>query len=82
MGMGDIVLHDIQELICLEAFPKIPNYRAPKLKQHEHQRFSNNQKTPKVHQHWQQTWELDSNPISIHAAHLGSANTAQDQGWV
>lgn len=41
MGMGDVVLLDIQELICSEAFSKIPNYGAQKLKQHEHQQSEN-----------------------------------------
>ena len=82
ISMGDAILLGIQELICPEAFPKIPNYGAPKLKQQEHQWFSNDQKTLRVRQHCQQTWELDPSPISMHAPHPPCANTVWDQGWV
>lgn len=83
MSVGDDILLSIQAQICVEAFPEISTYGVPKLKQQEHQWFScddisSDQKIAGVHQHFQQTRELDPSPISIHPC----ANTVWDQGWV
>lgn len=74
INVGDDILLGIQELICAEAFPTISTHGVPKLKQQEHQWFSNDQKRARV-QHFQQTWEIDSSPISMHASHPPCANT-------
>lgn len=66
VSVGDGIFLSIQEQICVETFPKISANGVPKLKQQEHQWFSNDRKTARVHQHFQQTWEMDPSPISIH----------------
>ena len=55
MNVGYDILLGIQELICVEVFPKISTYGVPTLKQQEHQWFSNDQKRARVQQHFQQT---------------------------
>lgn len=70
MSVGDDMLLSIQEQIRVEGFPKSSSHGLPKLKQQEHQWFSwddIDQKIARVHQHFQQTRELDPSPISIHA---------------